>query len=84
MPGAGVNYRQEGQKDQQLTLSIISTTTNKFIFTDQRGQRRLEPKEPELVDLFAADMVTLLQQGRGFEDALQSLVIGQRAALNDS
>ncbi|NVJ49555.1 MAG: DUF1631 family protein [Gammaproteobacteria bacterium] len=81
--GAIIRYQPEGQNAQNLTLSIISTTTSKYIFTDQKGQRVLDPKEPELVDLFAAERVILLEQGKEFEDTLQSLVAGQRAALKD-
>lgn len=83
MPGAIVSYSPDGQKEQQLTLSIISTTTNKYIFTDQRSQRALDPKETQLIDLFAANRMTLLEQGKEFEDTLQSLVAGQREALKD-
>ncbi|PWK47821.1 DUF1631 family protein [Pleionea mediterranea] len=83
MPGAIVSYSPDGQQEQQLTLSIISTTTNKYIFTDQRSQRALDPKETQLIDLFAANRMTLLEQGKEFEDTLQSLVAGQREALKD-
>ncbi len=83
MPGAIVRYSQDGQKPQQLVLSIISTTTSKYIFTDQKGQRMLDPKEEQLIDLFAAERMVLLQQGKEFEDTLQTLVAGQREAFKD-
>ncbi|WMS87092.1 DUF1631 family protein [Pleionea litopenaei] len=83
MTGAIIKYTPEGAKPQNLTLSIISTTTSKYIFTDSHGQRVLDPKEPQLVDLFAAERVILLEQGKEFEDTLKSLVAGQREALKD-
>jgi len=83
MTGAIIKYTPDGAKPQNLTLSIISTTTSKYIFTDAHGQRVLDPKEPQLVDLFAAERVILLEQGKEFEDTLKSLVAGQRAALKD-
>ncbi len=83
MTGAIIRYSQEGKPDSQLTLSIISTTTSKYIFTDKKGQRVLDPKEEELIDLFAIGRAELLEQGKEFEDTLKSLVAGQRAALKD-
>ncbi len=83
MAGAIVRYTLADQKPQQLTLSIISTTTNKFIFTDVHGQRVLDPKEDQLVDIFAADRMELLEQGKEFEDTLQTLVADQRKAFKD-
>ncbi len=83
MPGALVEYHKNDEK-VLLTLSIISTTTNKYIFVDQRGQRALDPKEPQLIDLFASGKMVLLEQGKEFETTLQSLVASQRNAMNQS
>jgi hypothetical protein len=83
MTGAIVRYLPEGQPPQQLVLSIISTTTSKYIFTDPKGQRVLDPKENQLIDLFASERMELLQQGKEFEDTLKTLVAGQREALKD-
>ncbi|WP_144391488.1 DUF1631 family protein [Pleionea sediminis] len=83
MPGAILRYKSSEGKAQQLTLSIISTTTNKYIFTDARGQRVLDPKEDQLIDLFAAERIVLLEQGKEFEDTLQTLVADQRKAFKD-
>ncbi|NVJ58872.1 MAG: DUF1631 family protein [Gammaproteobacteria bacterium] len=83
MAGAIVRYTPKDKKSRRLTLSIISVTTNKYIFTDPRGQRVLDPQEEQLVDLFAADQLELLEQGKEFEDTLKTLVAGQRKAFKD-
>ncbi|MEE4245712.1 MAG: DUF1631 family protein [Kangiellaceae bacterium] len=81
--GAVIEYTDANEGVSKLTLSIISVTTGKYIFIDKKGQRALDPKEDSLVDLFAADRVRLLQQGKEFEDTLQSLVAGQRQAYKE-
>ncbi|MCO7224063.1 DUF1631 family protein [Pleionea sp. CnH1-48] len=83
MPGAVISYQGEGIIEQQLTLNIISTTTSKYIFTDQKGARRLDPKENDLIELFASGRAKLLEQGEDFEQKLQLLVADQRAAMKD-
>ncbi len=83
LPGAVVSYMTPNKEKQELILNIISTTTSKYIFIDNQGQRRLDPFENDLIELFATEKLKLVKQGKDFNQALQSLVIEQRQAHKD-
>jgi len=82
-PGAMVAIQDESKKWREATLSLISKTTSKHIFTDNKGNKVVEPTKDEVFDLIKKEHLKVLKEAEQDGDLLQSLVRDRRKQLSN-
>lgn len=59
-------------------LSVIISSTGKYIFADQVGRKLAEYTREQLIALMAEDQIKILRNGDNFEDQLAKVIRGLR------
>ncbi|WP_049630783.1 DUF1631 family protein [Cellvibrio sp. pealriver] len=59
-------------------LSVIISSTGKYIFADQVGRKLAEYSRPDLIELIATGTLRVLRNGDNFEDQLAKVIRGLR------
>ena len=81
-PGALIAYKNDKGRWTEATLSLISKTTQKHIFTDSKGQKVLEPTKQEVLDLIGELRLKVVKEADASKDPLSSLVKERRQKLS--
>lgn len=81
-PGVLVAYQEESGKWREVTLSLISKTTSKHIFSDNKGNKITEPTKDELFELIKKKRIKVLKEAEQDGELLQSLVRDRRKQLS--
>jgi hypothetical protein len=72
-----INAQGKGEK-LRAKLSVIISSTGKYIFADQVGRKLAEYSRTELIELIANNTVKVLRNGDNFEDQLAKVIRGLR------
>ncbi|TQV81414.1 DUF1631 family protein [Aliikangiella coralliicola] len=81
-PGAVIAYKCESGKWKEASLTLISKTTQRHIFSDNKGDKVLEPTKQEVLELIEKQHLKVLKQADNGPDPLQSLVKERRQKLS--
>lgn len=71
-----------GTEKQRAKLSVIISSTSKYIFADQVGRKIAEYTREQLQALVAQEQIKILRNGDNFEDQLAKVIRGLRRDLN--
>jgi|GEM_PF-2743870 len=83
-PGVLIAFKTDQGRWTEASLSLISKTTQKHIFTDNHGKKILEPSKDELLDLIGELRIKVIKEADASRDALSSLVKERRQRLSGS
>ena len=82
LPGTVVAYENDAGKWTEATLSLISKTTQRHIFSDNRGNKLFEPTKDEVLELINEQRIKIVTTPPSSQtDPLQSLVKQRRQKL---
>lgn len=70
--------KQDNSEKLRAKLSVIISSTGKYIFADQIGRKLAEYSRAELFELIANNSVKVLRNGDNFEDQLAKVIRGLR------
>jgi hypothetical protein len=82
LPGVMVAFQNEQGRWQEVSLTLISKTTQRYIFSDRRGAKALEPNKEELQRLITEQRLKVIKPAQSTHDPLQSLVKKRRENLS--
>jgi len=80
-PGVTIAYKSESGHWKEATLTIISKTTQKHIFSDNRGNKVLEPSKDEVLELIETQRLKVIKSADNASEQLKSLVKQRREKL---
>lgn len=80
--GAWMELVQPDGTAQKCKLSVILSSTGKYIFVDQLGRKLAEFQRDQLIELMQKDGLRLLRQGGDFEDQLAKVIRGLRKDIS--
>ncbi|MCW8879814.1 MAG: DUF1631 family protein [Kangiellaceae bacterium] len=83
-PGTIVAYRGESGKWKEASLTLISKTTQRHIFSDNQGNKVFEPTKEEVLEMIEKQNFKVIREAHQVRDPLQSLVRERRAKLSGS
>ncbi|WP_444994723.1 DUF1631 family protein [Aliikangiella sp. IMCC44359] len=81
-PGAQVAYQADNGRWTEISLMLISKTTQRHIFTDSKGQKIIEPTKDEVLDLISQERLKVIRQAGPKNDPLSALVKQRRQKLS--
>ncbi|MGV8838031.1 DUF1631 family protein, partial [Cellvibrio sp.] len=78
--GAWLEISREQNADEKLRakLSVIISSTGKYIFADQVGRKLAEYTREQLITLMVEEQLKILRNGDNFEDQLAKVIRGLR------
>ncbi|MDR7090413.1 DUF1631 family protein [Cellvibrio fibrivorans] len=78
--GAWLEINSEQNADEKLRakLSVIISSTGKYIFADQVGRKLAEYTREQLITLMVEEQIKILRNGDNFEDQLAKVIRGLR------
>jgi len=82
-PGSEVAIMLTEDRWTEVSLMIISKTTDRYIFADSHGKKVFEPNKEELIEFINNDYIKVLQAKASNHDPLQSLVAERRQKLSE-
>lgn len=82
--GAWLEIRSDIHQGEKLRakLSVIISSTGKYIFADQFGRKLAEYTRAQLIDLMVDDQLKILRNGDNFEDQLAKVIRGLRRDIS--
>jgi hypothetical protein len=83
-PGTLVAFKAESGGWKEATLTLISKTTQKHIFSDTKGNKVLDPSKDELLLLIKNQKLKILKLAEPSIDPMQSLVMQRRKKLRNN
>lgn len=81
-PGAIVAYKNDADKWLEVSLMLISRTTQRHIFTDNKGNKIIEPDKNEVFELIGKERLKVVKEASQTSDTLHSLVKQRRQRLS--
>lgn len=81
VPDAVIAHKKEDGRWYEATLTLISKSTQKFIFSDNKGNNVLEIKKDDVFRMVADQQLKLIKQVDLSFDPLQALVQQRRQVL---
>lgn len=81
-PGAVIAYKKDSGKWVEVSLMLISRTTQRHIFTDNKGNKILEPDKNEVFELIRKERLKVVKEASESSDTLHSLVKQRRQKLS--
>mgnify|MGYP000642757972 CR=1 FL=1 len=81
-PGTVIAYKNENDRWQEISLSLVSKTTQKYIFIDSQGRKAIEPDKPTLLGLIGERRIKVVKESENRLDPLSSLVKQRRDRLS--
>ncbi|TQV76480.1 DUF1631 family protein [Aliikangiella marina] len=81
-PGVVIAYKNDQGRWTEASLSLVSKTTNKHIFTDASGNKVIDPTKQELLDLIGELRIKVVREAGSNRDSLSSLVKERRQKLS--
>ncbi len=81
--GTRVAYQNGKNNWLEATLTLISKTTSKHIFTDHKGAKILEPTKQQAIELIEANRLKIIKDAPEQKDLIQSLVKDRRKQLSN-
>lgn len=73
-----INAHDNSAEPLRAKLSVIISSTGKYIFADQVGRKLAEYTRPDLIDLISNGTLRVLRNGDNFEDQLAKVIRGLR------
>ncbi|MET1254803.1 DUF1631 family protein [Aliikangiella maris] len=80
-PGIQVAYQADTGRWKEISLMLISKTTQRHIFTDASGKKVIEPTKQELLELIEQERIKIIKQ-KPTNDPLSALVRHRRQKLS--
>ncbi len=81
-PGSLVAVKLKTGRWTEASLMLISRTTQRYIFSDNGGNKIIEPTKSELVELIDRQHIKIVKADSSQLDPLQALVIKRREKLS--
>jgi hypothetical protein len=83
-PGTLIAFKSDTGNWKEATLTLISKTTQKHIFSDNKGSKVLDPTKDEILLLIKAQKLKILKPAEQPVDPMQSLVMQRRKKLQSN
>ncbi len=83
-PGTVIAFKTVDHGWKEASLTLISKTTQRHIFSDSRGNKVIDPTKDELLTYIKDQRIKIINQPASQTNAVQSLVMQRREKLQNN